>query len=106
MQISLLELALLGLAVVLVLAALPRCSPHPPRATVRASWQLTPGVLNAAVTQATIRATICRHGWTRTIRPPVSYTNDLKRKGLRQYGLRGPPSALMTVTVRSPATVC
>ena len=39
------------------------------------------------------RATICKRGWTRTIRPPVSYTNDLKRKGLRQYGLRGPPSA-------------
>jgi len=93
MQISLLELALLGLATVLVLAALPRCSAHAPRAAVRASWQLTPGVLNPAVTQATIRATICRHGWTRTIRPPVSYTNDLKRKGLRQYGLRGPPSA-------------
>jgi hypothetical protein len=27
------------------------------------------------------------------VRPPVSYTNDLKRKGLRRYRLRGPPSA-------------
>ena len=59
---------------------------------MRASWTLTPGVLNPAVSQSTIRATICRRGWTRTIRPPVSYTNDLKRKGLRAYGLRGPPS--------------
>jgi hypothetical protein len=63
------------------------------RAAVRADWTLTPGVLNPAVTQATIGSTICRRGWTRTIRPPVSYTNDLKRRGLRQYGLRGPPSA-------------
>ena len=58
-----------------------------------ASWSLTPGVLNPDVTQSTIRVTICKRGWTRTIRPPVSYTNELKRRGLRQYGLRGPPSA-------------
>ena len=31
----------------------------------------TPGVLNPDVTQANIRSTICRHGWTSTIRPPV-----------------------------------
>ena len=43
--------------------------------------------------RATIASTICRHGWTRTVRPPVSYTNALKAKGLRQYRLRGPPSA-------------
>lgn len=64
--------------------------PNP--AVVRASWRLTPGVLNPDVTQATIAETICRRGWTGTIRPPVSYTNDLKRQGLRSYGLRGPPS--------------
>jgi hypothetical protein len=46
----------------------------------------TPGVLNPDVTQANIRLTICRHGWTATIRPPVEYTNDLKRKQMRQYG--------------------
>jgi hypothetical protein len=49
----------------------------------------TPGVLNPAVTQANIRSTICRHGWTATIRPPVEYTNDLKRKQMRQYGETG-----------------
>jgi hypothetical protein len=54
---------------------------------------MTPGVLNPAVTPRTLRSTICRRGWTRTIRPPVSYTNDLKRRGLHAYGLRGPPSA-------------
>jgi hypothetical protein len=60
---------------------------------VRASWTITPGVLNPDVTQTTIRGTICTPGWTRTVRPPVSYTNDLKEKGLLQYRLRGPLSA-------------
>jgi hypothetical protein len=49
----------------------------------------TPGVLNSAVTQANIRSTICRHGWTATIRPSVEYTNDLKRRQMRQYGETG-----------------
>ena len=52
----------------------------------------TPGVLNPDVTQANIRSTICRHGWTATIRPPTDYTNDLKRKQMRQYGEIGPLS--------------
>jgi hypothetical protein len=49
----------------------------------------TPGVLNPDVTQANIRSTICKRGWTATIRPPVSYTNALKRKQMRQYGETG-----------------
>jgi hypothetical protein len=93
MHVSVTELALIAIAAAVVIALLPRCTAQPRQASLRASWTLTPGVLNPAVTQATIRATICRHGWTRTIRPPVSYTNDLKRKGLRQYGVRGPASA-------------
>ena len=40
------------------------------------------GALNPAVTQASIRATVCRSGWTATIRPPASYTNTLKRRQL------------------------
>lgn len=46
----------------------------------------TPGVLNPDVTQANIRSTICRHGWTETIRPPTEYTNALKTKQMKQYG--------------------
>ena len=93
MRLSLVELVLLALAMAAVVAALPRCSGGPASSAVRASWSLTPGVLNADVTQATIRSTICRQGWTRTVRPPVVYTNELKRRGLRQYRLRGPPAA-------------
>jgi hypothetical protein len=91
MRLSLLELAFLTMAAALLVLALMRGpasrARHP--VVVHASWRLTPGVLNPAVTQASIRATICRHGWTSTIRPPVSYTNDRKRTGLRAYGLRG-----------------
>ena len=93
MRLSLVEIGLLGVAAVIVATALPRCSGGAKRAVVRASWGLTPGVLNPAVTQANIRSTICKRGWTRTVRPPVSYTNALKTKGLVQYRLRGPPSA-------------
>ena len=93
MRLSLLDVVLIALVGALVVAVLPRCSGHAVRAVaVRASWTLTPGVLNPAVTQATIGSTICRRGWTRTVRPPVSYTNDLKHKGLHAYRLRGPPS--------------
>jgi hypothetical protein len=52
----------------------------------------TPGVLNPSVTQANIRSTICRRGWTATIRPPVSYTNALKRRQMKLYGETGPMS--------------
>ncbi|HEY1565133.1 MAG TPA: hypothetical protein VGF72_10660 [Gaiellaceae bacterium] len=76
---------LLVAAVVLLLAR-----PHGHRAqAVLADPARTPGVLNPDVTQANIRSTICRHGWTATIRPPVSYTNDLKRRQMRLYGETG-----------------
>ena len=66
-------------------------APAPPAAP--AGWtigyarrDLTPGVRNPAVTQATIGSTICVRGWTATIRPPVSYTNKLKATGIIAYG--------------------
>ncbi|MGC8633756.1 MAG: hypothetical protein ACP5VP_03705 [Candidatus Limnocylindrales bacterium] len=47
---------------------------------------LTPGATYPAVTQATIRTTICVTGWTATVRPPSSYTTALKRTQLVLYG--------------------
>lgn len=38
------------------------------------------GELNPNVTQKNVDTTICKSGWTATIRPPVSYTNALKNK--------------------------
>jgi hypothetical protein len=41
---------------------------------------------NPAVTQATIGETICRTGWTRTIRPPHGPMRRLKRRMLAEIG--------------------
>jgi hypothetical protein len=60
-------------------------------ARVTASWELTPGVLNPDVRQETIGATICRRGWTRTVRPPTVYTSGLKVDQIRARGLDGGP---------------
>jgi hypothetical protein len=96
MRLGLLELVLLGAAALLAAVAAWRLAVHAgggvrTRAVV-ASWVRTPGALDPAVTQATIGRTICVRGWTRTVRPPVSYTNALKERQLREYGLRGPLS--------------
>ena len=48
--------------------------------------QFTPGATNPDVTQANIKETICKSGWTATVRPPASYTNNLKKEGITQYG--------------------
>ena len=51
---------------------------------------LTPGLVNPEVTQANIGSTICVSGWTRTVRPRVSYTNALKYSQLHSgYNLDG-----------------
>lgn len=47
---------------------------------------LTPGLRNPAVTQKTIKRTICKAGWTATIRPPSSYTRKIKTEQIEQYG--------------------
>jgi hypothetical protein len=86
-QSSWLVVALLG-ALVLI-AVWPLLRPPPSEPIVRASCTLTPGVLNPEVTQATIGLTICVRGWTKTVRPPTSYTNELKRRQIPQYGLTG-----------------
>jgi hypothetical protein len=82
---------LVAAAVVLALAALLVHRPAS-RATIRASPVLTPGALNPNVTQANIHETICVRGWTKTVRPPVEYTNALKVEQMRKYGERGDPS--------------
>ncbi len=52
----------------------------------------TPGALNSAVRQGTIRQTICRHGYTDRIRPSTSVTGPEKRASMRAYGLRLSPA--------------
>jgi len=52
---------------------------------------VTPGATNPAVTQDTIKDTICKIGWTKTIRPPNGYTSKLKVQQMRDLGLTGSP---------------
>jgi hypothetical protein len=49
----------------------------------------TPGALNPAVTQATIDRTICVTGWTHTVRPPESITEQEKAASMAAYGDTG-----------------
>lgn len=51
----------------------------------------TPGALNPAVTQGNIRSTICKPGWTATIRPSARYTNKLKGVQMLALRLKGSP---------------
>jgi hypothetical protein len=46
----------------------------------------TPGALNPAVRQSTIKKTICKTGWTSRIRPPTSYSTPLKLEDMKAYG--------------------
>ena len=64
-------------AIALLLLGIAIVSPHgsSSKGPYHADAVRTPGVLNPDVTQANIDSTICVHGWTRTIRPPTSYTN-------------------------------
>jgi hypothetical protein len=52
----------------------------------------TPGALNPAVNQATLRKTICRPGYTSSIRPSTSVTDREKLASIRAYGLHQSPS--------------
>jgi hypothetical protein len=87
------RLLLLAAAAVALLALGLRQSQHGAALALVADPVRTPGVVNPEVTQATIGSTICVRGWTRTIRPPTDYTNELKARQLREYGVHGPPSA-------------
>lgn len=58
-----------------------------------ADRRCTPGALNPNVTQATIGTTICVKGWTATVRPPVAYTDALKRAQKIAYGETAIPNA-------------
>lgn len=66
--------------------------PDEPATTILPDPTLTPGALNPRVRQSTIKKTICRHGWTKTIRPPVGYTNALKLQQMIRYAESGSPS--------------
>jgi hypothetical protein len=59
----------------------------------RPDARCTPGAVNPAVTQATISSTICRSGWTSTVRPAESITEPEKLASMAAYNVRGSASA-------------
>jgi len=81
-------------AIALLLLGIAIVSPHgsSSKGPYHADIVRSPGVLNPDVTQSNINSTICVQGWTKTIRPPTSYTNALKAKQMREYGVGGGPS--------------
>jgi hypothetical protein len=47
----------------------------------------TPGAVNLAVNQGTVDDTICKSGWTKTVRPPTSKTNPMKAASARSSNI-------------------
>ena len=79
----------------------PTVAPSPPSetpATACASANglpdrnCTPGAVDPRVTQDNIGQTICVSGYTKTVRPPTSYTTPLKIKQMALYGWTGSTS--------------
>ena len=92
-------------AIGLILAS-PRPAPSPAAAPAAGAWTppprtkttgcvahdglpdpaCTPGAVDPRVSQANVGATICVAGYTKTVRPPASVTNAIKRRAIPAYG--------------------
>ena len=68
------------------LAAGARCVAHDGRPDPRC----TPGATDPRVTPATVRATICRRGYSASVRPPREVTYRIKVRTTRAYGVTAP----------------
>jgi hypothetical protein len=81
----------LGAAAILLLAILLLVTLSASGARAQSSLpdaSTTPGAINPAVPQKTIGETICVRGWTHMVRPPVGYTEELKRQQIAAFGYR------------------
>ncbi len=58
-----------------------------PESAALPNSRLTPGAIDPRVTQSNLRETVCRPGgYTKSVRPPESYTEPLKRRLIEEYG--------------------
>ena len=73
-----------GAAAVLVLLTVSASAARAQNSLSDAST--TPGAINPAVTQKTIGETICVRGWTHMVRPPLGYSEELKRQQIAALG--------------------
>lgn len=57
------------------------------------SWAdcLVPGKLNPDVNQSNLASTVCVPNWTKTVRPPASRTNLLKKQQMKDWKIVGTP---------------
>jgi hypothetical protein len=69
----------------------PRCHARGTGLFVLPDRRCTPGATDRRVTQANIGSTICRSGYTRTVRPPESVTEPEKLRSMAAYGDHRPP---------------
>ena len=54
----------------------------------------TPGAIDSTVNDSTLGSTICKSGYTKTVRPPSSMTGKAKRESMLEYNTNLPASAL------------
>jgi hypothetical protein len=73
----------------MLLLLLVGCSPPGSAQIYLPNHERTPGAIDPKVTQENLHSTVCVAGWSRTVRPPASYTNSLKAKQSREIGLPG-----------------
>ena len=84
-----------GAGIVVAGSALTGSAPAPGACHARAAAdgrplpdpRCTPGAIDAAVSQADIASTICRSGYTTTVRPPTSVTGPFKLLDEDAYGV-------------------
>jgi hypothetical protein len=72
----------IGMGLSCLLITLPASGYGSTMGVLLPNTSVTPGAINPAVTQANIHSTICVSGYTKTIRPPSSYTTKLKKQQL------------------------
>ncbi len=65
----------------------------------------TPGDEDHSVTQDNIHQTICRSGWSTSVRPPVSVTEPMKLQLMAAYGMAGVPLSTVTLDHLVPLEV-
>ena len=63
--------------------------PSVPKPVFLPRRDVTPGAIDPRVTQSNIRSTICRRGYSASVRPPFEYTNAMKHRLMRVYGVTG-----------------
>jgi hypothetical protein len=64
----------------------PPAPTAPPDRTGLPNPALTPGAVNPNVRPDNLDDTICKAGWTKTVRPPSAYTGALKIAQIIEYG--------------------